>query len=255
VSRTTKEKRETEAELEALITEHPDEIPGHVGVVLDGNRRWAREHHLPLEMGHRQGSIATENICRWSRELGIKIMTMYLWSTENFKRDPKQVAYMMVLFEKQLQRLVHDKEIHRDRIKVRILGKKSLLPQRVQQAIVELEEATNSYDGFLLNICMGYGGRLEIADACIRIVQEVQEGKLKPEQIDEDCIKQRTYFTGPDPDIIIRTGGSQRLSNFLLWHAAYSELYFEPKYLPAIERIDFLRAIREFQLRQRRFGE
>jgi len=201
------------------------------------------------------GSKKLEEILEWCRELGIKTLTVYAFSTENFKRSQEEVNALMDLFERKFKELVEDERIHRNRVRVNVLGRKELLPENVRKAAEEAEMATRKYSNFTLNIALAYGGRSEIVDAVRDIVQDVLAGRLKPEEIDEELIKYYLYYPNmPDPDIVIRTGGEVRISNFLLYQIAYSELFFVDVYFPEFRKIDFLRIIREFQRRQRRFG-
>lgn len=161
----------------------------------------------------------------------------------------------MNLFEEKFKELVQDERVHRYGIRVNVLGRKDMLPENVRKAAEEAERATRKYSNYNLNIALAYGGRSEIADAVREIVRDVLEGKIKPEDIDEEAIKRYLYYPNmPDPDIVIRTGGEVRISNFLLYQIAYSELFFVDVYFPEFRKIDFLRIIREFQKRQRRFG-
>ena len=230
-------------------------IPEHIGIIMDGNRRFAHEMGLsPLE-GHRLGKNKLEEVLEWCRELGIKIVTVYAFSTENFRRSPEEVNTLMDMFVESLRNAADDNRTHKYQMRIRIIGQTNLLPQKVRDAIRYAEEKTKNYNKFLLNVAIAYGGREEIVNAIKKIATEVKEGKLDVEDIDEDTIRKYLY-TGelPDPDLIFRTSGEERISNFLLWQSAYSELYFADVYWPTLRKIDFLRAIRAYQLRQRRFG-
>ena len=230
-------------------------IPNHVAIIMDGNRRWAKKLEKPPWYGHFFGSQKLEEILEWCRELEIRTLTVYAFSTENFRRSEEEVNALMNLFEQKFKELVHDERIHRYGVKVNVLGRKDMLPENVREAIKAAERATANYSDFTLNIALAYGGRSEIVDAVREIVNEVLSGKLKPEDIDEELIKQYLYYPNmPDPDIVIRTGGEERISNFLLYQIAYSELFFVDVYFPEFRKIDFLRIIREYQRRQRRFG-
>jgi len=229
-------------------------VPGHVGFILDGNRRHARSlGRLPWE-GHQLGSDTVEALVGWGRDIGIRTMTLYAFSTENFERPEDEVRVLMDLFAKRLTDLSSDDRILRDRVKVKVLGRTEMLPPDVLDAVKLVEGATASFDAFLLNFCIAYGGRQEIIDAVLKIVDKVQSGELDRERIDETLFAQHLYTAGNDPDLIIRTGGESRLSNFLLYQAAYSELFFTDVFFPSFREIDFLRLIRAYQQRQRRFG-
>lgn len=230
-------------------------IPKHVAIIMDGNRRWARKLEKPPWYGHLFGSNKLEEILDWCRELGIRTLTAYAFSTENFRRSPEEVNALMNLFEQKFRELVRDERVHRYGIRVNVIGRKDLLPENVRKAAEEAEKATRKYDNYTLNLAIAYGGRSEIADAVREIVQDALEGKISPDEIDEDLIKRYLYHPNmPDPDIVIRTGGEVRISNFLLYQIAYSELFFVDVYFPEFRKIDFLRIIREYQKRQRRFG-
>ena len=230
-------------------------IPKHVAIIMDGNRRWARKLEKPPWYGHLFGSRKLEEILKWCRELGIRTLTVYAFSTENFKRTPEEVNALMNLFEEKFRELLEDERVHKYGIRVNVLGRKELLPENVRKAAEEAEKVTRKYGNYTLNIALAYGGRSEIADAVRDIVRDALAGRIKPEDVDEELIKEYLYYPNmPDPDIVIRTGGEERISNFLLYQIAYSELFFVDVYFPEFRKIDFLRIIREYQKRQRRFG-
>ncbi len=230
-------------------------LPRHVAIIMDGNRRWARKLEKPPWYGHLFGSNKLEEIMEWCRELGIRTLTVYAFSTENFKRSPEEVNALMNLFKQKFNELVDDERIHKYRVRVNVLGRKELLPDGVKKAAEDAERATRKYSNYTLNIALAYGGRSEITDAVKDIVRDALDGRIKPEDVDEDLVKRYLYYPGmPDPDIVIRTGGEIRISNFLLYQIAYSELFFVDVYFPEFRKIDFLRIIREYQRRQRRFG-
>ncbi len=230
-------------------------MPKHVAIIMDGNRRWARKLEKPPWYGHYFGSKKLEEIIEWCIDLGIRTLTVYAFSTENFRRPPEEVNALMNLFEQKFKEAAKDKRIHRHGVRINVIGRKDMLPENVRRAIEEAERATRKYSDFILNIALAYGGRSEITDAVKEIVNDALAGKLKPEDIDEELIKRYLYYPNmPDPDIVIRTGGEVRISNFLLYQIAYSELFFVDVYFPEFRKIDFLRIIREFQKRQRRFG-
>ncbi|MBO8174661.1 MAG: di-trans,poly-cis-decaprenylcistransferase [Thermococcus sp.] len=231
-------------------------IPKHVAIIMDGNRRWARKLEKPPWYGHLFGSKKLEEILEWCRELSIKTLTVYAFSTENFKRSPEEVNALMNLFEQKFKELVHDERVHKYGIRVNVIGRKELLPENVRKAAEEAERATRKYSNYTLNIALAYGGRSEIVDAIKRIVDDIEDGKITKEDIDEELLKKYLYIPNmPDPDIVIRTGGEIRISNFLLYQIAYSELFFVDVYFPEFRKIDFLRIIREYQKRERRFGK
>jgi tritrans,polycis-undecaprenyl-diphosphate synthase [geranylgeranyl-diphosphate specific] len=231
-------------------------IPNHVGIILDGNRRFATKQGLPPVAGHIYGAEKLEEVLEWCRELGIKHVTVYSFSTENFQRSSEEVRELMRLFAEKFRKAAADERVHKYKIKIRAIGDLTRLPPEVQQAIKEAEEATNDYDGYTLNIAIAYGGRTELAHAVRKICEKIEKGELRPHDVNEKTIEENLYTAGlPDPDLIIRTSGEERLSGFLLWQSAYSELYFCEADWPSFSKLDFLRAIRNFQLRERRFGK
>ena len=230
------------------------QIPHHIGIIMDGNRRFGEETGILTWEAHNLGAQKLEDIMDWCDELTIKEITVYAFSTENFLRPKDEVKRLMDLFEKKFYDISQDERVHKNKIRVKALGKLELLPENVRKAIKTAEDATKDYDNSFMNICIAYGGRSEIIEAFKKVAQKMQEGTLSPENITEETIKKNLYRAGPDPDLIIRTGGEIRLSNFLLFQAAYSELFFCDIYFPAFRKVDFLRIIREFQKRKRRFG-
>ena len=238
------------------VKSQPEKIPKHVAIIMDGNRRWARLLDKPPWYGHLFGSRKLEEILEWCRELGIRTLTVYAFSTENFKRSKEEVKMLMDLFEKKFKELLHDERVHKYGIRVNVLGRKELLPKNVREAAEEAEKVTRKYNNFTLNIAVAYGGRSEIVDAVKRIVEDVQARRLNKNEINEELLKRYLYLPNmSDPDIVIRTGGEVRISNFLLYQIAYSELFFVDVYFPEFRKIDFLRIIREYQKRHRRFGK
>ncbi len=243
--------------LELQVRDGP--MPEHIGVILDGNRRWARMYGLEPWMGHRAGAKKVEDLLKWCLELGIKTITLYAFSTENFKRTPREVAEIMRLFERKLKELKETDVLKKHKVRVKAIGRVELLPPQLRELVREVEEATKHHNERFLNIAVAYGGRAEIIDAVRKVAEDVKAGRLDPEDIDEEVFE-RYLYTGylpedmRDPDLIIRTSGEERLSGFLLWQCAYSELFFVDAYWPEFRRIDLLRAIRTYQMRQRRFG-
>ncbi len=231
------------------------EVPGHVGFIMDGNRRHAQARgELPWE-GHRHGSETVEALVEWGREIGVKTLTMYAFSTENFQRAEEEVDGLMALFAARLSHLAEDARILDNRVRVRVLGRTEMLPAYVQQAVERIESTTKDFDGSKLNFCIAYGGRQEILDAFQAIIDKVERGELAREAVDERVLGEHLYTAGDDPDLIIRTGGESRLSNFLLYQAAYSELFFTDVHFPSFRKVDFLRILRSYQQRKRRFGK
>jgi tritrans,polycis-undecaprenyl-diphosphate synthase [geranylgeranyl-diphosphate specific] len=232
--------------------------PEHVGLILDGNRRWAFRHEMLPWIGHQVGADKVEDLLEWCLGLDIKSITLYVFSTENFNRQPDEVSEIMKIAEEKLREVLSDERIRKNRVHIKAIGRINYLPESVQRLVREAEESTKEYDNFYLNVAIAYGGRAEIVDAAKKIAEEVCQGRLGVEQIDEGTIGQYLYTSGlpkPEPDIIIRTSGEERLSGFLLWQSAYSELCFQDVYWPDFRRLDLWRAVRTFQRRQRRFGK
>ena len=230
-------------------------VPAHVGIIMDGNRRFAEALGEPAIKGHEYGRDTLEAVLDWCLEVQVKHLTVYAFSTENFNRNPVEVKRLMELFEENFLKMSEDRRVHDHRIHIRAIGQLDKLPKRVRDAIATAESRTRDYGSYFYTIAIAYGGRQEIIDAVRGIAEQVQNGRLRPKDIDEQTISKHLY-TGhlPDPDLILRTSGEERISNFLLWQMAYSELYFTDVYWPGFRRVDFLRAIRTYQMRKRRFG-
>ena len=234
-----------------------DEKVEHIAIILDGNRRWASEKELDPWLGHEKGAERVEQLLDWCEKLGVKFITLYAFSTENFRRSAEEVREIMRIAENEFQKLLTDERIHRNKVHVKVIGRVNLLPEDLQKLIRDVEKATENYDKQFLNFAFAYGGRAEIVDAAREIAQKVKDGELSPEAVDEQMFEQYLYTSHmpkQEPDLIIRTSGEERLSGFLLWQSAYSELCFLDVYWPDFRLIDLLRAIRTFQKRKRRFG-
>ena len=231
--------------------------PHHVGIILDGNRRFAKKANLgEVWLGHALGAQKVEAVLAYCYELEIRVVTLYAFSMENFDRQAQEVEKIMEIATQKFKEIMNNPIIHKYRVKVKAIGRINLLPKKVQEVIHQAEEITANYNEFQLNIAIGYGGRSEIVDSLKKIAAKVLEGKIKVDDISEDMIAQHLYTEGlPDPDLIIRTSGEERLSGFLLWQSAYSELCFLEVYWPAIRKIDLWRAIRTYQQRDRRHGK
>ncbi len=232
--------------------------PDHIAVILDGNRRWAINHSLNPRLGHYHGAYKTERVLRWCLEAGVKTITLYAFSTENFERPREEIEELMNIFEKKLRDILQSGDIHENKVHVRVIGRLGMLSENLRHMIEKVEEATRDYDKHFLNLAIAYGGRAEIIDATRKIAEQIQLGMLLPSQIDEDIFEKHlytSYLSKQDPDLIIRTSGEERLSGFLLYQSAYSELCFLDVYWPEFRRIDLLRAIRTYQTRKRRFGK
>ncbi len=231
-------------------------IPEHVAIIMDGNRRFAQEIGLAVHEGHVKGKDKLEEVMEWCQEMGIRVLTVFAFSTENLQRDEGEVQCLMDLFEESFLRLAEDERIHENRIRVTVLGQRELLPERVIRAIEVAEARTRDYDQYFYNIAIAYGSRQEMIMAIKRIAAKVKEGELAVDDIDEKVVSSFLYTADfKDPDLVLRTSGEERVSNFLLWQLAYSELYFTDVYWPGFRKVDFLRAIRTYQARQRRFGK
>ena len=230
-------------------------LPRHVGIIMDGNRRFAAGHSLLVEVGHVKGRDKLEELLDWCLEIGLRILTVYALSTENFSRPGSELQALMELFERSFREIATDERVHRNHIRVRAFGDRTLLPAGVQESIELAEKATAAYSDYLYNVAIAYGGREEIVTAIQKLAQEVKDGRLAPEAIDTAAVSRYLYTADlPDPDLIFRTSGEERISNFLLWQSAYSELVFADVLWPGLTKMDFLRAIHTYQTRQRRFG-
>jgi len=230
-------------------------IPKHVGIILDGNRRFARRNGLPPIEGHRIGAKKLEEVLEWCREVGIRCVTVFAFSTENFRRPPEEVRELMKLFAEKFEAAARDGRLKEYGVRVRTIGEIESLPPEVREAIRKVEEVTCDHSDYILNVAIGYGGRRELARAVRLICERIERGELRAADVCEELIEENLYTAGlPDPDLIIRTSGEERLSGFLLWQSAYSELYFCEADWPSFSKLDFLRAIRTYQSRQRRFG-
>jgi len=230
--------------------------PHHIGLIVDGNRRFAKVNGLASNEGHNAGSQKLEDFLRWCWRLDIKIVTLYGFSTENHKRAENEVDYLMDLILKKLKQYQVDPVIRREGVKIKVIGQRENLSEEMITEIEKTEELTKDHDRFQLNIAVSYGGREEIVDAVKSIAKQIQDKQITLQDIDEELFASHLYTEGiPDPDLIIRTSGEERLSGFLLWQSAYSELYFTVVYWPAFRMIDFWRAIRVYQQRERRYGK
>ena len=232
-------------------------MPSHVAIILDGNRRWARKRGLPPWYGHREGAKKAKEVLRWLLDLGVTTVTLYVLSTENLKRDRLELNKLFEVIEDYLRDALNDPLLYENEVRFKAIGRLELLPERLRELIKLLEEKTSSFSRHFLNVAIAYGGRSEIVEAVRRIAEDVREGRVEPEEVTESLFEKylfTSHLPNPSPDLIIRTSGEERLSNFLLWQSAYSELYFLEAYWPEFRRIDLLRAIRTYQRRFRRFG-
>lgn len=227
-------------------------IPAHIAIIMDGNGRWAKARGMNRSMGHQQGVVAVREITTACSNLGVKFLTLYTFSTENWNRPADEVAALMSLILTSLE----EELFMNNNVRLRIIGDLSRVPDVVKKAILGLQQRTSVNTGMTMVIALSYSSRWEITDAMKRMAQEVKEGKLLPNDINEETISQHlcTNFM-PDPDLLIRTGGESRLSNYLLWQCAYTEFYFCNTYWPDFHEHDLCEAIAWFQNRERRYGK
>jgi len=231
--------------------------PEHIAIILDGNRRWASERELSPWLGHEKGADKVENLIDWCLAAGVKAITLYAFSTENFARSKDEIEELLRIIEKRFRKILTDERVHKNRVQVRVIGRTSLLPRSLQKLIDDVQTTTKDYNKHFLTFAFAYGGRAEIVDAARKIAEKACKGELRIDNIDEKTFEQNlytSYMPNQDPDLIIRTSGEERLSGFLLWQSAYSELCFLDVFWPDFRKIDLLRAVRTFQSRKRRFG-
>lgn len=224
------------------------EVPVHLAAVPDGNRRYARENGVSEAEAHSMGADKMEDLLYWCLDLGIKMVTGYAFSTENFKRPKVEKKALMGIYSEKFRKIAQDERIHENEVRVRAIGRTKRFPREVRDAISVAENATRGYDKFHLTVAIGYGGRAEVADAARELSEKVSRGELDPEEIDEEKLESELYAPElPDPELIIRTSGERRLSGFLLWQASNSRLYFLEKYWPELEKEDLIRAIEDWK--------
>lgn len=229
-------------------------LPAHVAVIMDGNGRWAKRQGWPRFMGHRRGVDALKDLLRCCKDWGISALTAYAFSTENWGRPTEEVEFLMALFERVLRREL--REMMAEGVKIRFAGNLTVLPESLQAEIARSMEDTQNNRGIQFTVATNYGGRQEILNACRSIAARVEQGKLTTEEIDEAVFEQSLYTAGlPDPDLLIRTSGEMRISNFLLWQMAYAEIYVTQTAWPDFDRAEFHRALLNYQQRDRRFGK
>ena len=234
----------------------PENMPKHVAIIMDGNRRFSKiQGNIGAIEGHKRGVGTLEKFLDWCVDLEIEIVTVYAFSIENFNRPENEVRGLMNLFKENFMGIAQNEKIHKNRVRIKAVGKMEILPEDVREAIEIAEKSTAAYDDRRVNIAIGYDGRLEIVDAIKKIAKEVGDGKEGIDEIDEKTVNENLYTAGlEDPNLIIRTSGEERLSGFLLWQSSYSELYFCDSLWPELRKVDFLRALRSYQQRERRFG-
>lgn len=228
-------------------------LPKHIAIIMDGNRRWAKARGLTTRDGHKAGADALENISRFCNEIGIKYLTVYAFSTENWKRSKEEISALMAILRVYVNSFLKEKD--KQNIKINLFGDISRLSKGLQNSINKAIETTKNNTGLTLNIAFNYGGRPELVRAMKNIAKEVKENKIDIEDINEDLISNHLYTAGqPDPDLLIRTSRELRTSNFLPWQLVYTEFYFPEKHWPDFGKEDLLEAIRVYQKRNRRFG-
>ncbi len=234
-------------------------VPMHIGVIPDGNRRWARKMGLSITEAYRVGSDKVEDFLDWSLDFGIKIVTVYVLSTENFyRRSRLELELLYRLLKEKIIKIRNDKRVHRHKIKVKVIGRTWLLPEDVRREIALTEEYTASYSNHYLNLAVIYGGRQEVVDAVKKLLVDINSRKIGISDLDENTLLKYLYVGDepyPEPDLIIRTGGEHRISNFLLYETAYSELYILNKYWPEITKDDLKETLDDYARRERRFGK
>ncbi len=228
-------------------------LPKHIAIILDGNGRWARKRGLPRTAGHAVGSENFRKIATYCNDIGIKFLTVYAFSTENWKRPDEEVSTIMSLLEKYIIEAIE--EVRKKNLRLRFWGSREGLSDRILKLMTDAEKESDDMTGMRVNVCLNYGARNEITEAFRSIANDIESGNLSPEDISEDVVSSKLYsLDAPDPDLLIRPGGEMRLSNFLLWQLAYSELYFSDKFWPEFDERELDRAIIEYQKRNRRFG-
>ena len=243
-----------EEKLEKEVREGP--IPNHIAIIMDGNRRYAKELGLETREGHLAGKEKIREVMTWCMDLGIRNLTVYAFSTENFNREEAEVNFLLELIESTLKELADDPEVAEKKMHIQVIGDREIVPESMKETIDYAEEKTKDFNEYFFNMAIAYGGRQEIVSAFKDIAQKVKDGEIDVADIDEDLVSEYLYTADmPDPDLVLRTSGELRISNFLLWQMAYSELYFTDVYWPSFRHIDLLRAVRSYQNRARRYGK
>lgn len=242
----------------AIVSEsHGQKMPDHVGIIMDGNRRFAQRLMLQPWKGHEWGAKKVEDVLEWTHELGIKTTSLYCLSYENFTSRPKNELDMLIkLFEREFSKKSTLEKFQRDNVRAKIIGKTELLPKKLQSILYRLEEETKNNTEYVVNFAIAYGGREEILDAARKIAIEAKKGKIDPKKLNEEVFGSFLLTKkSTDPDLIIRTGGEKRISGFLLWQSAYSELFFTDKMWPDFGKDDLVDALEDYHSRKRRFGK
>lgn len=235
-------------------------VPKHVAIILDGNRRFARRLMAKPWKGHEWGAEKVEKLLHWCKEMDIRELTLYSFSIQNFDRPKEEFEYLMNIFRTYLKKLIKGPKTEKEsiaalEIKVNFLGRLSLFPQDIQDLMYEVMEKTKNNKGYILNLAVAYGGREEVLEATYKLAKKVQDGEITPRDINEEVFEKELY-TPSEPDLVIRTGGENRTSNFFIWQANYAEwIFYEKKLWPEFEKEDFVACIEEYKNRQRRFGK
>ncbi|MBW3012492.1 di-trans,poly-cis-decaprenylcistransferase [Candidatus Woesearchaeota archaeon] len=229
-------------------------VPNHLGIIMDGNRRFAKRLMLAPQMGHKWGAKKLREVLDWCKQAGIKETTFYAFSVENFDRPKNEFDYLMSLFKEELSAIKTDKQIMADKIRIRFLGRTWMFPQELQKEMKEVQELTKENDAYNVNFAMAYGGRTEMVDAAKKIARMIKEKKIDVDDIDENLFAKNLYLDS-DVDFVIRTSGEKRTSGFMLWQSHYAEFYFCEKRWPEFGKEDFDKALKEYSDRNRRFGK
>ncbi len=238
-------------DLSKRIDKH--KVPEHVAIIMDGNGRWATKKGLPRSYGHKRGVDVLKNIIKASKNLGCKVLTVYAFSTENWTRPTKEVEFLINLFNEVLRKEI--KDIHEESTKIKFIGDLTPFPETLKKIISSSESLTKNNNEFLLNICVNYGGRQEIVNVAKQLAYKCSSGEINPSEVNEELFKSELLTRGiKDPELLIRTSGEKRISNFLLWQLAYSEIYISDVLWPDFNEFEFFKAIIDYQSRDRRFG-
>ncbi|MBW2973535.1 di-trans,poly-cis-decaprenylcistransferase [Candidatus Woesearchaeota archaeon] len=232
-----------------------EKVPRHIGIIMDGNRRFAKKLMLKPWMGHEWGAKKLRNVLDWSKELGIKEITFYAFSVQNFNRPKHEFDYLMNIFCKEFDDLIKDENLQKmkeEGVRIDFVGRLEMFPEKVHSRMLKLMELTKNNSRYHVHFAMAYGGREEVLDAVSKIAEKVKKGEIT--EVTEETIANNLYLNS-DPDLIIRTGGERRISNFLMWQGTYAELMFLDKHWPELEKEDYVKAIQEYSKRERRFGK
>ncbi len=231
-----------------------NKIPEHIGLIVDGNRRFAKRLMLKPWMAHEWGARKVEELLDWCKEFSIKELTIYAFSIENFDRPKEEFNFLMNIFRKEFSALLTDKRIDDNKTRINFIGRIHMFPKDIQELMVKNMARSENYNNFIINFAMAYGGRAEIIDATKKIAEQIKNGNLNIYDINEEIFKKNLYLES-EPDLIIRTSGEKRLSGFLLWQGSYAEIYWCEKYWPEFEKEDLIKALEDYSKRERRFGK